>query len=164
MYNVSRGPSRIINRTRRDITQKLESLDQVRELTRKSSPVNESEDTTAATTMSSPRPTFQQLDSGRGKGGGGGRSQNGRAGAQHQPEIPPQHEELIRYFSDSWNRVCKDMEMNRQNGGHDSRGGGGNQIIYYSDEGAHQALENFVPFDLEAWWGKRIYQKMTQST
>merc|ERR1719342_1699880 len=113
--------------------------------------------------MSSPRPTFQQQDSGRGKGGGG-RQQNGRAGAQQHQEMPPQHEELIRYFSDSWSRVCKDMEMNRQNGGHDNRGGGGNQIIYYQDDGAHQALENFVPFDLEAWWGKRIYQKMTQST
>ncbi|XP_042234141.1 MAPK regulated corepressor interacting protein 2-like isoform X2 [Homarus americanus] len=150
MYNVSRGPSRIINRTRRDLSQKLESLDQVRELTRKNSVTEDAEHTT----MSSPRPVFQSV----GGGNKGGRSTNGRA--QPHDTITPQHEELIRFFNDSWGRVCKELEMGRQNG-HDARGNG---IAYYQEKTEHPALQDFKPFDLEAWWGKRIYQNLTQST
>ncbi|XP_042234142.1 MAPK regulated corepressor interacting protein 2-like isoform X3 [Homarus americanus] len=130
MYNVSRGPSRIINRTRRDLSQKLESLDQVRELTRKNSVTEDAEHTT----MSSPRPVFQSV----GGGNKGGRSTNGRA--QPHDTITPQHEELIRFFND-WNGIA-----------------------YYQEKTEHPALQDFKPFDLEAWWGKRIYQNLTQST
>ncbi|XP_071540720.1 MAPK regulated corepressor interacting protein 2-like isoform X4 [Panulirus ornatus] len=130
MYNVSRGPSRIINRTRRDLSQKLESLDQIRELTRKNSVTDDAEQTT----MSSPRPVFQPV-SGNNKGG---RSTNGRA--PPHDVISPQHEELIRFFND-WS-----------------------SIAYYQEKNEHPALQDFKPFDLEAWWGKRLYQNLTQST
>ncbi|XP_071540718.1 MAPK regulated corepressor interacting protein 2-like isoform X3 [Panulirus ornatus] len=150
MYNVSRGPSRIINRTRRDLSQKLESLDQIRELTRKNSVTDDAEQTT----MSSPRPVFQPV-SGNNKGG---RSTNGRA--PPHDVISPQHEELIRFFNDSWGNVCKELEMGRQNG-HDARG---SSIAYYQEKNEHPALQDFKPFDLEAWWGKRLYQNLTQST
>ncbi|XP_076069365.1 MAPK regulated corepressor interacting protein 2-like [Oratosquilla oratoria] len=147
MYNVSRGPTRIINRTRRDISQKLENLDQIRELIRKS-PVTEDAQPPA---MSNPRPTFQQQP-----GSGKNRASNGRT----QEFISPQHEELIKFFHESWGKVCKELEMGRQNG-HDSRGNG---VIYYKDNGVHPALKNFEPFDLEAWWGNRFYQNVAQST
>lgn len=135
-----------------DLSQKLESLDQIRELTRKSC-VTEEEDA-EHTTMSSPRPVFQSV----GGSNKGGRSTNGRP--QPHDVISPQHEELIRFFNESWSRVCKEMEMGRQNG-HDPRGGG---IAYYQENSEHPALQDFKPFDLEAWWGKRIYQNLTQST
>lgn len=144
MYKVPRGPSRII-RTRRDLSQKLENLDLNREVTKR---------TEDAATMSSPRPVFQPV----GGVGKGGRPSNGRS--PPHDTISPQHEELIRFFNDSWGRVCKEMEMGKQNG-HDGRG---NVITYYQEKNEHPALQDFKPFDLEAWWGKRIYQNLTQST
>ncbi|XP_071540716.1 MAPK regulated corepressor interacting protein 2-like isoform X1 [Panulirus ornatus] len=103
---------------------------------------------------SSPRPVFQPV-SGNNKGG---RSTNGRA--PPHDVISPQHEELIRFFNDSWGNVCKELEMGRQNG-HDARG---SSIAYYQEKNEHPALQDFKPFDLEAWWGKRLYQNLTQST
>lgn len=171
MYNVSRGtPSRIINRTRRDINhlnQKLETFDQIRELTRKSSNSVDSEEGDhhhhhhhhqqaqdhhhQEATMTSPRPVFQTVNN------KGCRSTNGKGPS---PEtISPQHEELIKFFNESWGRVVKEVEMSRQSG-HDSRGGG---IAYYQEKHVHPALQDFKPFDLDAWWGKRLYQKLTQS-
>lgn len=163
-----KGPSKILNRARRDISQNLENIDKVPENSRKSSPVNNRENSTAVTAImnSPPQPSFQQLDSGRGKSGVGLRQQNGRTptrnGAQQHQEIARQHEELVKYFSDSWTRVCIEVEMNRLNGTDDQAGG--NQIAYYHDDRVHQDLENFVPIDLEAWRDERIYQKMTQSS
>ncbi|XP_064116340.1 uncharacterized protein LOC135222088 isoform X2 [Macrobrachium nipponense] len=226
MYNVSRGtPSRIINRTRRDINQKLETFDQIRELTRKSSNNVDSEEGDhhhhhhqqaqdhhhhhhqeatmtivketkylptimrnerhqpipnsskkkwkrrenydnqphrlhydwnnlpihSVESKSSPRPVFQTVNN------KGCRSTNGKGPS---PEtISPQHEELIKFFNESWGRVVKEVEMSRQSG-HDSRGGG---IAYYQEKHVHPALQDFKPFDLDAWWGKRLYQKLTQS-
>ncbi|ROT84869.1 MAPK regulated corepressor interacting protein 2 [Penaeus vannamei] len=149
MYTVSRGPSRIIHRTRRDLSQKLESLDQIRELRRKKDTTEDTEHTT----MSAPRPVFQSV--GGSKGGRG--STNGRA--PNHDAISPQHEELIRYFNDSWGRVYKELEMSRQSG-HDIRGSG---IAYYQEKNVHPALQDFKPFDLEEFWGKRVYQNLTQS-
>lgn len=142
MYTVSRGPSRIINRTRRDLTQKLENLEAV----------NKRSDQQHSN-MSTPRPVFQSV----GGNNKGGRSNNGRV--QPHDVISPQHEELIRFFNESWGRVCKELEMGRQNG-HDPRGSG---IAYYQENSEHPALQDFKPFDLEAWWGKRLYQNLTQS-
>ncbi|KAK3877240.1 hypothetical protein Pcinc_018039 [Petrolisthes cinctipes] len=131
-------------RSRRDANQKLENLDQIRELTRDAD----------QPTMSSPRPVFQPV----GGGGKSGRSTNGRP--PPQDVITPQHDELIRFFHESWGRVCKELEMGKQNG-HDGRGSG---ITYYEEKSEHPALHDFKPFDLEAYWGKRLYQNLTQST
>ncbi|XP_042863283.1 MAPK regulated corepressor interacting protein 2-like [Penaeus japonicus] len=157
MYTVSRGPSRIIHRTRRDLSQKLESLDQIRELRRKSSVTEDPEHTTMRAghkcgiagkrMMSSPRPVFQSV--GGSKGGRG--STNGRA--PNHDAISPQHEELIRFFNESWGRVYKELEMSRQGSG----------IAYYQEKNVHPALQDFKPFDLEEFWGKRMYQNLTQS-
>lgn len=149
MYTVSRGPGGIIRRTRRDLSQKLESLDQIRELRRKRDTTEDAEHTA----MSAPRPVFQSV--GGSKGGRG--STNGRA--PNHDAISPQHEELIRYFNDSWGRVYKELEMSRQSG-HDIRGSG---IAYYQEKNVHPALQDFKPFDLEEFWGKRVYQNLTQS-
>ncbi|XP_068236120.1 MAPK regulated corepressor interacting protein 2-like [Palaemon carinicauda] len=172
MYTVSRGtPNRIINRTRRDINQKLESFDQIRELTRKSSNHLDSDEGGEhlkqpqehhhqhhhhhhhhqEATMTSPRPIFHPVNN------KGCRSTNGKGPSPES--ISPQHEELIRFFNESWGRVVKEVEMSRQ-GGHDSRGSG---IAYYQEKHVHPALQDFKPFDLDAYWGKRIYQKLTQS-
>ncbi|KAJ8953201.1 hypothetical protein NQ318_003240 [Aromia moschata] len=58
-----------------------------------------------------------------------------------------QHDEIIKYIYESWSKV----EMDR----------GSNSVRYYQDEGAHH-LKDFQPFDLEAYWGRRLHQNVQQ--
>ncbi|KAL1517041.1 hypothetical protein ABEB36_000858 [Hypothenemus hampei] len=65
----------------------------------------------------------------------------------HQSTGNGQHDELIKYIYDSWNKV----EMEK----------GSNNIVYYQDvESSH--LKDFRPFDLEAYWGRRLHQNHHQ--
>lgn len=58
-----------------------------------------------------------------------------------------QHEELIKYILDSWNKVSQEADRNA--------------VIYYHEE-HHQNLKDFKPFDLESYWGRRIVQNRMQ--
>ncbi|KAI4472141.1 Small GTPase [Holotrichia oblita] len=60
-----------------------------------------------------------------------------------------QHEELIRYIHDSWNKVSQ--ELDRSNG----------NTAYYNEQEPHH-LKNFKPFDLQAYWGRRVVQMQSQ--
>ncbi|GJQ84204.1 hypothetical protein Trydic_g2876 [Trypoxylus dichotomus] len=76
------------------------------------------------------------------------------------PQQPPQqsfdkhtcaqHEELIHYIHDSWSKVSQ--EVDRSNG----------NATYYNEQEPHH-LKNFKPFDLQAYWGRRIVQMQSQS-
>lgn len=35
-------------------------------------------------------------------------------------------------------------------------------VIYYEEEPS-ALIQNFQPFDLESWWSKRLYNKITKS-
>lgn len=35
--------------------------------------------------------------------------------------------------------------------------------FYYQDDGPGPILTDFKPFDLETWWGKRLFQNITNS-
>ncbi|XP_037074070.1 MAPK regulated corepressor interacting protein 2-like [Pollicipes pollicipes] len=141
MYTVSKGPSKIVARTRRGLTQKLESLDAIRDLTRKSS---SEPSPPSSPEMSSPRPVFSEK-----------RRQNSRS--KPTPTISPQHEEVVRYLAHTWRRV-KEEYANA-----DDSGGGDIESLYYDQVEVHPALQDFQPFDLEAWWGQRLYQQLTGS-
>ncbi|XP_022196287.1 MAPK regulated corepressor interacting protein 2 [Nilaparvata lugens] len=75
--------------------------------------------------------------------------QRGEPQAAHSP----QHEELIKYICDSWNKVCREMQQT---------GPGAPQVGYY--HGPTCQPKGFKPFDLEAWWGKRVVQNITQNS
>lgn len=60
-----------------------------------------------------------------------------------------QHEELIRYIHESWNKVSQ--ELDRSNG----------NTAYYNEQEPHH-LKNFKPFDLQAYWGRRVVQMQSQ--
>lgn len=36
-------------------------------------------------------------------------------------------------------------------------------IVYYNDGERSPVLQDFKPFDLESWWGKRIFNSITKS-
>ncbi|EFA12137.1 MAPK regulated corepressor interacting protein 2 isoform X3 [Tribolium castaneum] len=137
MYNV-KGPSKIVAKTtRRGISQKM---DNIREYTRNKSVENEDNELPAV-----PRPVFHNKKS--------------VSHQLHRQEvISPQHEEIIKFINDSWNKVCAEISQ-------DSDGCASpksDQSIYYEDEPL--ILEGFKPFDLESWWGKRLYACITGST
>ncbi|KAF0293751.1 MAPK regulated corepressor interacting protein 2 [Amphibalanus amphitrite] len=148
MYTVSKGPSKIVARTRRGLSQKLDSLDALRELTRKSSsdsspPSSPETRSVADLEISSPRPVFSER-----------RRQNSRH--KPQPTISPQHEEVVRYLEHTWSRVQEELDS--------SNGEDAAESFYYDQREVHPALLDFEPFDLESWWGRRLYQQLTGSS
>lgn len=62
--------------------------------------------------------------------------------------IYAQHDDLIKYIYESWMKV----EMDR----------GANSVIYYQEDATHH-LKDFQPFDLEAYWGRRLHQNHQHS-
>ncbi|KAL3285149.1 hypothetical protein HHI36_019270 [Cryptolaemus montrouzieri] len=54
------------------------------------------------------------------------------------------HDYIIKYVYDTWTAVNQEMDRNSGN------------IQYYKEE--HQNLKDFQPFDLEAYWGRRVVQ------
>ncbi|KAF2896819.1 hypothetical protein ILUMI_09358 [Ignelater luminosus] len=71
--------------------------------------------------------------------------------------IPPierptcaQHDDLIKFIYDSWSKVSQ--EVNRTTG---------NTAIYYHEQ-EPEMLKDFEPFDLEAYWGRRMVQNNIQ--
>jgi len=66
---------------------------------------------------------------------------------QPQQTVNTQHDELIKYIYDSWSKV----EMDK----------GSNSVMYYQEHENHH-LKDFRPFDLEAYWGRRMHQNHHQ--
>ncbi|XP_075224939.1 MAPK regulated corepressor interacting protein 2 [Lycorma delicatula] len=85
-------------------------------------------------------------------------SMNGKRGPppQRREPLPPttsQHDDLIKYIFDSWNKVWREMQQNSN---------GAQHIGYYHEP--HSQLKDFEPFDLEAWWGRRVVENFTQQS
>ncbi|XP_014281061.1 MAPK regulated corepressor interacting protein 2 [Halyomorpha halys] len=74
---------------------------------------------------------------------------------QSLPPVP-QHEELIKFILDSWNKVCQEYQKGNAQGTP--------TVAYHTETDPNPMLENFVPFDLEAWWGKKVVQNITQNS
>ncbi|XP_016965389.1 MAPK regulated corepressor interacting protein 2 [Drosophila biarmipes] len=70
------------------------------------------------------------------------------AGQQQQPQSLPisQHDELIRYIREAWNKVYEQSPH-----------------VLYCNEPDNQ-LKNFKPFDLEEYWGQRLVQNIHVTT
>ncbi|XP_056632499.1 MAPK regulated corepressor interacting protein 2 [Diorhabda carinulata] len=69
-------------------------------------------------------------------------------------QITPQHEEIINFIHESWNSVCAEFEESAE------RNEGEPSVCYYED-GPCISLQDFRPFDLESWWGKRLFAYVT---
>ena len=61
-----------------------------------------------------------------------------------------QHDELIKYIYDSWNKVSQEVDRNT-----------GNTAIYYQEQ-ENQNLKDFKPFNLEEYWDRRMYAQHNQ--
>ncbi|EDW81813.1 uncharacterized protein Dwil_GK18388 [Drosophila willistoni] len=78
--------------------------------------------------------------------GGGVVIGTGVGGQQHNNSNLSQHDELIRYIREAWNKV------NEQ----------GTPIIYCNE--SDNQLKNFKPFNLEEYWGQRLVQNIHVTT
>ncbi|VVD03245.1 unnamed protein product [Leptidea sinapis] len=132
MYTVSKGPSKIVAKTRRGLSQNLERLDSRKDQYRKSS------DSDNGDIISMPKPVFHS---------------NGKKTVHQriqQSIITPQHEEIIRFISETWTQTASG----------ESEPSSPTSTI---DEEPSTSLADFKPFDLETWWGKRIFHNITNS-
>lgn len=95
-----------------------------------------------------------------------------------QPVLSPQYEELIQYISDSWNvlstenddsnELASSLERSTANASNTFRNGRNGftakkKVIVYHNDPPSPALDNFGPFDLESWWGRRLFNNITKS-
>ncbi|CAG9088565.1 hypothetical protein JYU34_021020 [Plutella xylostella] len=148
MYTVSKGPSKIVAKTRRGLSQNLERLDSRKDHNRKSSESDNGE------IANMPRPVFHS---------------NGKKTVhQRIPHhvITPQHEEIIRFISETWVQTAYgESEPSSPTSTIDSGSSSPalGPVVFYQDEPPSPALRDFKPFDLETWWGKRLFQNITNS-
>lgn len=96
-----------------------------------------------------------------------------------QPILSPQYEELIRYIRDSWNVMSAECEeannpkskstTNLAASSADTEPNNRNcfkrnkKVIVYHNDPPSPALQDFGPFDLESWWGRRLFNNITKS-
>uniref|UniRef100_A0A146MEF4 Uncharacterized protein n=1 Tax=Lygus hesperus TaxID=30085 RepID=A0A146MEF4_LYGHE len=69
----------------------------------------------------------------------------------HMPAATPPdvQEEVIKFICDSWNKVYQEYQK------------GSPAVAFHVESDPCTLPEGFVPFDLEAYWGKRLVQNMT---
>ncbi|KAK4877297.1 hypothetical protein RN001_009803 [Aquatica leii] len=80
---------------------------------------------------------------------------------QEQDErITPQHEEIIKYIQESWTLVCSDLKETSTKPPTNKKSN--HSVLFYEDDPCPH-LQDFKPFDLESWWGKRLYNIITNS-
>lgn len=106
---------------------------------------------------------------------------------EEPPAVSPQYEELIRYIRDSWNVLSAECEAANEHqttaagaaaaasmpvtsNSHDLNHGQPNgpfkrakKVVVYHNEPPSPALDSFGPFDLESWWGRRLFNSITKS-
>ncbi|XP_051162374.1 MAPK regulated corepressor interacting protein 2-like [Leptopilina boulardi] len=148
MYTVSKGPSKIVAKTRRGINQNLERLETLRDLTRKPDPDDDQD-----IIRHVPKPVFHM----------NGKSKLNSQRHQIQEVITPQHEELIKFVYESWSQVNVRQRNLSSNGSECPELSSSNSIVYYNDGEPNDILQDFKPFDLESWWGKRLFNNLTKS-
>ncbi|CAH1155609.1 unnamed protein product [Phaedon cochleariae] len=135
MYNI-KGPSKTVPKpARRGISQNMEHFREKN----KETDIEENE------MNHIPKPTFLKKSSPTG---------------QRSESISPQHEEIVNFINESWNSVCAELEQ--EIAFSEDSSNGENVICYYEDEPC-LFLQDFKPFDLESWWGKRLYDYVISS-
>lgn len=65
--------------------------------------------------------------------------------------VTPEHREIVTFVTSGWEVVKSEIEQ------------GSGKVKYYQ-ELTNPRLSGFQPFDLDAWWGKRLYNSLTRET
>ncbi|XP_001353155.2 uncharacterized protein [Drosophila pseudoobscura] len=173
MYTINKGPSKIVAKTRRGLAQNFEKFESIKESSRKNGSFDLNSPPEEHNNI--PRPFFQQSASKR----------ITPTKLIEDEVITPQHEEIIRYINDSWNMLvapnpydsstsakpCEKpvADANNNNATNPVECIIANKPFPTSASAAvwveppSPALQDFKPFDLESWWGRRLFQNITKS-
>merc|ERR1712215_279320 len=133
MYTVAKGPTVIVQKTRRGLNKNLENLDTPRVPER--DPATNSP-TTSVEERDSPKIVFKPV-----------KMRNNRKKFQ-QENISPEHKEIVTFVCEGWIRVKQEMDQDP------------GKVKYYKEK-TNPRLTGFEPFDLDAWWGKKLYHSLT---
>ncbi|XP_037814025.1 uncharacterized protein LOC119605134 [Lucilia sericata] len=166
MYTVSKGPSKIVAKTRRGLSQNFEKFETIKESSKRNNDANSPEK------LSVPRPVFQT------------KKIYTHPKIVEEEVLTPQHEEIIKYINDSWNIIVADNPYDRApttapvadannntatsliiksaNGTTNGQLASSSTSIYCV-EPPSPVLSDFKPFDLESWWGRRLFNNITKS-
>jgi len=150
MYALPKGnANKLLVKTRRGVPQTLDCPTQKEQSDKKNGPISPE-------FVSSPKPVFHTTTS-------------IKKNVYHTPlqgsrpaPLPPQHRELVKYIHETWKCVKKEYEsegpmskcLTSQSSGAEGTS---------SSTGIKRPAfkKDFEPFDLEAFWGKRIYERLT---
>ncbi|XP_052774242.1 MAPK regulated corepressor interacting protein 2-like [Mya arenaria] len=143
MYALPNRPSKFVANARIGPSKTLNNLEIAR-----SSPRDTDKQQTAVV-MSSPKPVFN---------GTRGRHQHymRRNSSPSQPQYSVQHEEIVKILSEGWSRVNHELEKSS----HKEVPAG---PILYREKNPNPKLNDFKAFDLEKFWGDRLYAQATGS-
>lgn len=116
-----------------------------------------------------PQPVFHPIN----QHGGKQRSMSQRA--QKQQYITPEHNEMIKYFQQSWkgverdykksvNNIINNLDINQKK----KTGSISTPLLltgsYHHTSSFSSNRDSFQPFDLEAFWGNRIFRRLTEES
>ncbi|EDW85409.1 uncharacterized protein Dwil_GK10523 [Drosophila willistoni] len=174
MYTINKGPSKIVAKTRRGLAQNFEKFESIKESSKKNAcfDLNSPEEHNNI-----PRPVFQQSFASK---------RITPTKLIEDEVITPQHEEIIRYINDSWNILVaqnpydlssssstdKPSEKLMADANNNNASNPVDSIIANTPvatsaavwvEPPSPALNDFKPFDLETWWGRRLFHNITKS-
>ncbi|XP_065223974.1 MAPK regulated corepressor interacting protein 2 [Planococcus citri] len=139
MYTVSKGPSKFVAKARMGIPSHTENSSW--EIKKSLLVYN---DDFSNVVSDSNKPVFVQLN-------------NKKLNSLRSHEtITPEHEEIVKFVSENWSSVtCKSKEGSSMKNG--------TSTVYYQANEPNSQLKDFVPFDLDSWWGKRLFNTITKS-
>lgn len=152
MYTVNKGSSKLVAKTRGGLST-FKSIDVI----------SSSHDTIGAADRLNPqRPVFHNTRKNH------HHHHNHHSSTREPEEIPlasPQHEELVKFIQDSWTELAIPNEeqspaSESTNGHQESIKSSAKRIVIYS-ETPSEALKDFGAFDLESWWGRRLFNNIT---
>lgn len=144
MYTVAKGPTSIVQKTRRGLNKKLESLDTSSRICEIGVGSLDSSDM-GPLGGDTPLCVFQPIK---------GKTRNL---SERTEEVTPQHKEIVTFVNEGWKQVEREMEASQNQGNETSK----ISVKYYKEKEPNPLLLNFQPFDLEAWWGKKLYHNLT---
>lgn len=157
MYTVNKGPSKLVAKTRGGL-----NTFKAMEASTLCDPLG------AADRLNPPRPVFQAPR----KSHHYGSHHHGSRDQDDQPPATPQHEELVKFVQESWSslEIPEETPPSTENttNGHGSSviscpsPAKNTKTVFYS-ESPSDALKDFGAFDLESWWGRRLFNNITKS-
>eukprot|EP00091_Calanus_sinicus_P016131 TRINITY_DN3536_c0_g1_i7.p1 TRINITY_DN3536_c0_g1~~TRINITY_DN3536_c0_g1_i7.p1 ORF type:complete len:153 (-),score=62.53 TRINITY_DN3536_c0_g1_i7:315-737(-) len=130
MYTVARGPTVIVQKTRRGLNKTLDTLN----------PPKETAPHTLQEEREPPEIVFQPV-----------KMRNNNRKALQAENVSPEHREIVTFVTTGWMLVKQEMEQ------------GSGKVKYYQEPHNPQ-LSGFQPFDLDAWWGRKLYLSLTRDT